>query len=116
MATPFPQSTYTISDRTQFNDDHVVARDLLDDGSMRLRVLGDSSYQIIRCVFEHMTESSADTFIKYLRSNKTTEFDMTFAFNSPSSVYRGYIWSDPRDSVTDGVLHTVSFDFRGAIV
>ena len=56
MATPFPQSTYTISDRTQFNDDHVVSRDLLDDGSMRLRVLGDSSYQIIRCVFEHMTE------------------------------------------------------------
>ena len=116
MATTFPLSTYPLSDKTRMDDDHVVARDRLDDGSMRIRVLGSDTFRIIRCVFEHLTEAQASTFEAYLITNRATEFDMVIDSQSPITTYQGYIWSDPRISVTSGFLYTFQFDFRGKVV
>jgi hypothetical protein len=116
MATAFPLTTYPLSDRTQFNAEHVVARDVLDDGEMRLRVLGASTYCTIRCVFSPMTKATSDTFEAYLITNRATEFTMVLTDASPTvATHQGYIWSDPTVSVSNG-LYTWSFDFRGKIV
>lgn len=114
MATAFPLSTYPLSDRTQLNDDEPIIRDLLDDGSFRIRYLGFSSHQIARCTFRPMSKQLADTFMRYLRSNRATEFDLTLDFVSPTITITGYIWSEPRKSSSDG-LDTVTFDFRGTV-
>lgn len=116
MATTFDLTTYPLSDRSRFVDDHTVARDLLDDGTMRIRVLGASTFRIIRCVFEHLTEADAATFEAYLITNRATLFDMVFPFDSPVTTYQGYIWSTPQNTVTNGTFHVVSFDFRGVVV
>lgn len=115
MATTFPLSTYTISDRSRFIDDHTVARDIMSDGSMKVRVLGASTYRTINCVFEYLDSTTYQTFISYLRANRTTEFDMTIAFSSPQETITGYIFTDPRTTPSNGDLYTVDFDFRGAV-
>lgn len=116
MATSFPLSTYPLSDRTQVNEDHVISRDLLDDGEMRVRVLGGSTFRTIRCVFQYLTEAQSSTFEAYLIANRATEFTMVIDSQSPVTTYQGYIWSDPALSVSEGILYTWSFDFRGKVV
>lgn len=116
MATAFPLSTYPLSDRTRLLDQHNVRRDVMDDGSMYIRQMSAESFKVIRCVFNPLDESTARTFWDYLITNKATEFTMSFSFQSPQQTYQGYIWSDPSDSVSQGTLHTISFDFRGEIV
>lgn len=116
MATTFPLSTYPLSDKTRMSDDHTVARDLLDDGTMRVRVLGGSTYRLIRCVFENLTESQASTLEDYLITNRVTEFDMVLDSESPITTYQGYLWGDPQITVAHGVLHSVRVDFRGEVV
>ena len=115
MATTFPLSTYPLRDTTRMQDDLVTARDVLDDGNMRIRVLGTDNFQVIRCVFNPMTVASKVTFEAYLRTNVATEFDIVTDSSSPTVTYRGYIWTDPTYQKADG-LYTVSFDFRGIIV
>jgi hypothetical protein len=116
MAIAFPLSTYPLSDRTQINDEHTVARDVLDDGTMRIRVLGDSTFRTVRCVFNYLTESESSTFEQYLITNRATEFTMVLDSQSPTTTYQGYIWSNPSVSVRDGNLYTWQFDFRGKVV
>lgn len=113
MATAFDLTTYPLSDRTQFFSDHTVVRDILDDGNMRMRVLGGDSFRLIRCVFQPMSEAASTAFEAYLITNRATEFTMTFTFGSPQDVYTGYIWGEPALTITDGTLHYWSFDFRG---
>ena len=115
MATTFPLSTYPLRDSSRMQDDLVTMRDRLDDGSMRIRVLGTSNFSTIRCVFNPMSVASKVTFEAYLRANTATEFDIITDSSSPTITYRGYIWSDPSYTKRDG-LYTVSFDFRGVIV
>ena len=115
MATTFPLSTYPLRDTTRMQDDLVTARDVLDDGNMRIRVLGTDAFQVIRCVFNPISESAKVTFEAYLRSNTATEFDIVTDTSSPTVTYRGYIWSDPVYAKSSG-LYTVSFDFRGIVV
>lgn len=115
MATTFPLSTYPLRDTTRMEDDLVVERDRLDDGEMRIRVLGTSTFHMIRCVFNPMTAATKVTFEAYLRANASTEFDMVTDTSSPTVTYRGYIWTDPKYAQQDG-LYTVSFDFRGKVV
>ena len=115
MATAFPLSTYPLSDKSTFVDDHSVIRDLLDDGTMRVRVVGDSTYRTIRCVFEHLSSTTLNTFQAYLITNRVTEFTLTIAFSSPSMTYTGYFWSEPQVTVSNGSLYTVTVDFRGSV-
>ena len=116
MATAFPLTTYPLSDRTQFNAEHIVARDVLDDGEMRIRVLGASTFVIIRCVFSPMSKATSDVFEAYLITNRSTEFTMVLSDASPTvATHQGYIWSDPTVSVSNG-LYTWSFDFRAKVV
>jgi len=112
MATAFDLTTYPLADRTQFVSDHTAVRDVLDDGNMRIRVLGDDTFRLIRCVFMPMSKSESAAFENYLITNRATDFTMTFAWSSPEDVYTGYIWGDPRLTV-NGPLHFWSFDFRG---
>jgi len=113
MATAFDLTTYPLDDQTRFQSDKTVMRDILDDGNMRIRVLGDDTFRTISCVFQLMSESSSAAFENYLITNRATEFTMTFGFGSPQDVYTGYIWSAPQVTVTEGVWHTWAFDFRG---
>ena len=115
MATTFPVSTYPLSDRSRFEDDHTIARDMMSDGTMKVRVLGSQTFRTINCVFEHLSTTTFDTFMAYLRTNRATEFDLSIAFASPQETITGYIWSDPRVTVTEGDLYTVSFDLRGYV-
>ena len=121
MATTFPLSTYPLRESSVMTDDAVMARDILDDGEMRIRQLGASNFATIRCVFNPISVNTKMTFQAYLRLNRATEFDMTVetpAASSPTiatKIYRGYIWSDPTYQKQDG-LYTVSFDFRGKVV
>jgi len=121
MATTFPLSTYPLRETSVMSDDPVMARDILDDGEMRIRQLGASNFSTIRCVFNPISTDTKITFQAYLRANRATEFDMTIDTPSPASptvtttVYRGYIWSSPTYQMQDG-LYTVSFDFRGKVV
>lgn len=116
MPTTFPLSTYPLSDKTRMDDSQTVARDVLDDGTMRVRVLGSDNFRTIRCVFEHLSASQASTFEAYLNANRATEFDMVIDSESPITTYQGYIWSDPSVSVSHGRLYTFRFDFRGKVV
>lgn len=114
MATTFPLSTYALRDTSNMQDDFVTSRDALDDGNMRIRVLGTDTFHTVRCVFCPMSEATKVTFEAYLRANRATEFDMVIDTSSPTVTYTGYIWSDPQYSQSNG-LYTVSFDFRGKV-
>lgn len=116
MATAFDLTTYPLSDATRFINEKNVMRDILDDGNMRIRVLGADSFRTINCVFKHMTEATSAAFEAYLITNRATEFTMTMPWSvSPIDVYTGYIFSDPQMVVVDGFLHVWSFTFRGSV-
>jgi len=116
MATAFPLSTYGgLSDKTRMVDELITMRDALDDGTPRIRVLGGSTYRVIRCVFEHISEQIASDLEQYLITNRATEFSMSIDTASPATTYTGYIWTDPQVSVSNGFLYTVTFDFRGEV-
>lgn len=112
MPTTFPLSTYPLDDRTRFKDDHIVKRDKMDDGSLYVRVVGSGTDRLIRCVFSPMYSDDAETFAEYLRTNRTTDFDLIYK----SVTYRGYIWSDIDIDPFDGDCSMVSFDFCGEAV
>lgn len=116
MATTFPLSTYPLSDKTRVSDDQVVSRESMDDGFPRIRVLGSNTFRVISCVFENFTEAQASAFEDYLNTNRSTEFDIVLDSQSPTTTYRGYIWTDPRATVTQGVWWNYTFDFRGQVV
>ena len=109
----FDTTTYPLSDRTRFIDDLTVARDIMDDGEIGIRVLGDSTFRVIVCEFQPMTEAVSAAFSSYLITNRATELDMVFTFGSPLETYRGYIISSPQLVVSNGKLHLWRFDFRG---
>lgn len=109
----FDLTTYPLSDRTRMVDDLTLARDLMDDGTMGVRVLGSDTFRTIRCQFEPMSEATSAAFSSYLITNRATELDMVFTFGSPLETYRGYIWSQPTFSVVSGFWHIWQFDFRG---
>lgn len=113
MATAFNLSTYPLSDQTTLINEKNVMRDILDDGNMRIRVLGGDTFRNISCVFQLMSEATSAAFENYLITNRATEFTMTFTFGSPQDVYTGYIWSEPSVAVIDGIWHQWSFVFRG---
>lgn len=112
MATTFPLSTYPLEDRSTFVDEYRVSRDVLDDGSMSLAVLGDTHYRLVRCVFSPLTAATSATFETYLQTNRSTEFDLVYQ----GITYTGYIWSDIRTEPLEGALTRVSFDFRGEVI
>lgn len=111
MATVFPLTTYPLSDNTNFMDDHTVARDLLDDGEMRIRQIGTDTFELLRLVFAPLDAATTAVFQTYLRTNKTTEFEITYQ----SVTYTGYLWSEVRVRPLDAILTTVSVAFRGKV-
>jgi len=115
MATTFPLSTYALSDRTRINYDNTVARDLLHDGTINVRVLGDSSYATVNCVFEYLSGSTADSLLSYVQTNRVTEFDLVITYASPVVKVTGYIMTDPVVTVSNGQLYTITFDLRGSL-
>jgi len=116
MATTFPVSTYPLEEATRMEDDDPVMLDVLDDGEMRLRVLGTSSYQRIRCSFTPMTPQQKDTFAAYIRTNRAVEFDLTTDSTSPTILYRGYIVPATARYNPRSGYYSVTMDFRGKVV
>ena len=114
MATTFPLSTYPLSDRTRISEDHTVLRDLLDDGTMRVRVVGSSSFAVLSLVWEYLDGSTCDALLSYIKTNRVTEFDITVAYSSPVVTYTGYFWDDPQVTPSQGKLYTVTATFRGS--
>jgi len=113
MATTFPLSTYELDgNETTFLDGLNVERDIMDDGTPRVRVMGADVFRTINCVFPGLSETSVATFEAYIATNRATEFDMVINGNT----YRGYIWSAVRTGVSDGILHKRSFDFYGKAI
>lgn len=112
MATTFPFSSYALLDSSGASDNHVVSREVMDDGTPVVRVLGADTFRTVSCEFVPMSISDAQALMDYLHTNKATEFDM-LSDGLGTSTYRGYIWSEPRIRFTQGVLATVSFDFYG---
>ena len=109
----FDTTTYPLSDRTQFSDELNVARDIMDDGTMGIRVLGDDTFRTLRCEFEPMSEQVSNDFAAYLVTNRATELDMVLAFGSPQERYRGYIFAPPQMNVIGGRWHVWRLTFRG---
>ncbi|WP_027949872.1 hypothetical protein [Haliea salexigens] len=112
MATAFPFSSYALLDTSGAMDDHIVSREVMDDGTPVIRVLGTSTFRTLTCEFVPMSISDAQALMDYLHTNKATEFDMS-GDGLGTSIYRGYIWSEPRIQFSQGVLATVSFNFYG---
>lgn len=113
MATTFPVSTYPLSDRTRILPQQNIARDMLDDGTPRVRQFSATNHCTVNCVFEYVTGDTVDALLAYLNTNKTTEFDLVIPFSSPVVTVTGYLWSDPDVTVTEGKLYTVSVDIYG---
>jgi len=109
----FDLTTYPLATETFMADDLNVARDIMDDGTLGIRVLGSSAYRTISCVFEHMDAATSAAFAAYLVTNRATELDMLFGFRSPQDTYRGYIWGNPSFTVVEGVWHVWTMEFRG---
>lgn len=110
-AIEFPLTTYPLSDKTNFRDDHTIARDLLDDGEMRIRVIGTDTYDTLRLVFAPLDDVAAAALQAYLRTNRVTEFYITYQ----SATYTGYLWSEVRARPFDAILSTISVAFRGKV-
>jgi len=116
MATTFPVSTYPLEEATRMEDDDPVMLDVLDDGEMRMRVLGNSSFHRVRLAFTPMTPQQKDTFATYIRTNRATEFDLTTDSTSPAILYRGYIVPSSTRYNPDNGYYRVTMDFRGKVV
>lgn len=108
MATTFDVTSYPLDAATRFSHQPRVARDVLDDGSPRVRVLGDD-YAEIDLVFEPMDSSTAQAFEGYIYTNIATEFDITHR----GATYRGYLWSDLQTDESLGRLTVFTIRFRG---
>lgn len=113
MATLFPFSSYALNDSTDLSDNHIISREVMDDGTPVIRELGSSTYRTLNCEFVPMTISEAQALVDYLHTNKATEFEMTDTDALGGSSYVGYIWSDIQVRYESGVLARVSFDFYG---
>lgn len=113
MATTFPVSTYPLSDRTRILPQQNIARDMLDDGTPRVRQLSATNHCMVNCVFEYVSGATADALLTYLNTNKTTEFALVIPFSSPVVTVTGYLWSDPDVSVSNGKLYTIQVNLYG---
>jgi hypothetical protein len=113
MATAFPFSSYTLRDSTTLTDNHVISREVMDDGTPIVRVLGSSTYRMIKCEFIPMSIADAEAMTDYLNTNRATEFEMADSGVFGAATYTGYIWSDIEVRYESGVLARVSFDFYG---
>lgn len=113
MATTFPTSTYQLSDRTRIRKQQNVARDMLDDGTPRVRQFSATNHCMVNCVWEYLDGATADALLTYLNTNKVTEFDLVIPFSSPVVTVTGYLWSDADVTVSNGKLYTVTVDLYG---
>ena len=109
MATTYPHSTYPLLARSGFEDDLLVQRTVLDDGSPHIALLGPKAWRFGQFTTVPFLKEKAQTLAEYLETNRAEEFDVTFG----SVVYRGYVWSSVRLESIQGNLFQVSFDFRG---
>jgi hypothetical protein len=110
MATTFPTSTYPLEDSSNAVDRHGVVYDVMDDGTPHVRELSTSSYREISCKVVPLLIADAETLMAYMRSNRTTEFDLT----AGGDTYRGYLWGDPAITYLEGGWARVEFMFYGA--
>lgn len=110
MATTFDLTTYALEDRTRFSDEPTAAHDVMDDGSLRVRVLRDTEYREFKCIFTPRAGADVDTLVQYLRANVATEFDLVHE----GTTYRGYFMGKADTSHTDGDFGRVTMKFRGA--
>lgn len=97
----FDFATYPLSSDTSFTHRHHVTRDLMDDGTPHVRVMGDSGYQETMLRFQPMSIAESSALISYLSANVATEFDF-------GDFGTGYIWGDPTVEVVSGPLRAVS--------
>jgi hypothetical protein len=109
MATEFPFDTYPLEDSTRIADDLNISREVMDDGTPAVRILGASVYRKINFAFIPMTQTDAQSLIDYIVTNRATEFEFSGA-GLGSSTYTGYIWSDAFVENFEGVMARVSID------
>lgn len=107
--TAFDFTSYPLDSKTGFQDALNVTRDIMDDGTMHVRVLGGSGYRSGSLVFKPMSESEVDSLLGYLHDNRATEF--TFSGTGwGAQTYTGYIASEPSIRTIDGPLSQVTVD------
>ena len=112
MPTAFDVTTYPLSADTKAPRGATIARDILDDGSPRIRVLG-GEFATVELFFNPMDSVKAQSFEAYISANYATEFDITIR----GTTYRGYIWSDLSDDASKGSNAVMyQLDFRGKVV
>lgn len=112
MATSFPQSTYPFEDRTSFEDDNNVEFTKMSDGTLRSRTLSDNQYRTFTVCFAPLEGSDAESLSDYLRSNRTTEFDIDYQGNT----YRGFFIEGFKGNPFEGILVRGSAKFYGMYV
>ncbi len=113
MATTFDVTTYPLETSSRFKPSLGTKIDRMSDGSIKVREISSIKPATVSCVFTPQTESESATFLAYLETNKSTEFDIVHN----GRTYRGYIDGDSlRAEVTDGILHWWAFDLQGRLV
>lgn len=100
MATTFPVSTYPlIQDAGAADHDaQIVIRDIMDDGSPRVRVMGSDTWVERPMAFIPMSADDAALLVDYLTANAGTLFSVTYM----SGTWEGYLWSDPKTNMKSG--------------
>jgi hypothetical protein len=88
MATTFDLTSYPLSSDTKVQSQPPIVRDVMDDGSPRIRVMGNE-HATIQLFFNPMDASTAQAFEDYISVNFATEFDI----DVNNQTYRGYLWS-----------------------
>lgn len=109
MATAFDFTSYPLDGDTGFTDEPQVLRDIMDDGTPHVRVVGGSSYRRASLVFQPTNPTETDTLLDYLNTNRATEF--TFSGSGwGAKTYTGFLWSEPEADPIDGYLYRVTVD------
>lgn len=108
MATTFPVNTYPLLSRADADIGLGVVRDLMQDGSPRLRQVNLAGYTTITLEFAPLREADAKSLIAYIRTHATDEMEVAVG----SVVYVGYFWGDIEQRVL-GSMHWLSIEFYG---
>lgn len=109
MAIEFDFATYPLERRTGFDVNLNVERDVADDRTPHVRILGEKTYRTGKLVFVPMVTSVADALESYLIANQGAEFSFSGAGWAGQTFY-GYLWSDPRRVTLSGAHYQISVD------
>jgi len=106
--TVFDFNTYPITDDFTVSHSGVVTREIMDDGTPRVRVLGGSGYRTTRLTFQPMLAATSDALLAFIAANRATSIDF-------GDYGTGYFWSDPTETAAGGLLRSVAIDIYAQV-